>query len=500
MSPIGSPQVHESNLAILKNRFPLTYEELQREKPELPFPVIPVVTEKGANLLIKLPDGRDVLFYETAPLDGKNGQDFKKQDVLFFVGMGLNPLMAAQKFAGQPRIVVVERQPAVFDLALRHVDLTPLLTYPYLDLFVGPRFSVSEMVKRYELNIVVGQGQLIRHHPSAAVFGESFLTLERAVRENIHTLMINWNTMKKFGRDMFANAMTNLPSLIRGTPLERLRGKFSGYPVVCVAAGPSLDKELPQLKKIGNQALIIAIDSAVRTLLTAGIRPHMVATVDVKSFNFEKVRAWVDELRDAVLIFSLNANPDNVRAFLGQRRVAVASQEVVLDNWLGPRWQIDCNLPGSMGSVTHGAFFTALVLGGSPIVLAGMDLAHSEGQDHAKDAVFRSDRPKEKMHVTDGVDGWPVYSPPALIADKKRMESAVAENPARFVDTSLAGARIRRAEIRPLGEVISTDFHPEKDVTQVMDSIDWSFPVHDAEVLSTFAEMRQELDRSPVRS
>jgi hypothetical protein len=48
---------------------------------------------------------------------------------------------------------------------------------------------------------------------------------------------------------MFTNAVSNLPSLFAGTPMKNLRDKFKGFPAVCMAAGPSLDDAIPDLKK-----------------------------------------------------------------------------------------------------------------------------------------------------------------------------------------------------------------------------------------------------------
>jgi hypothetical protein len=36
--------------------------------------------------------------------------------------------------------------------------------------------------------------------------------------------------------------------------MKNLRGKFKGLPAVCVAAGPSLDQAIPELKKVQKQS------------------------------------------------------------------------------------------------------------------------------------------------------------------------------------------------------------------------------------------------------
>ena len=47
-----------------------------------------------------------------------------------------------------------------------------------------------------------------------------------------------------------------------------------------MCAGPSLDKNIQELKKIQGRALIIVVDAALRAVMRAGIHPDLVCTVD----------------------------------------------------------------------------------------------------------------------------------------------------------------------------------------------------------------------------
>ena len=46
-------------------------------------------------------------------------------------------------------------------------------------------------------------------------------------------------------------------------------------PAILVSAGPSLDKNISELKKAQGKAFIVVVDAALRTVLRAGVRPDL---------------------------------------------------------------------------------------------------------------------------------------------------------------------------------------------------------------------------------
>ena len=81
------------------------------------------------------------------------------------------------------------------------------------------------------------------------------------------------------------NTLTNLPSIVAEGDAGRLSGVLRGLPAVIVAAGPSLDRNLPALRLLNGRAVLVAVDTAVRPLLAAGIEPHIVVSVDPSDIN-----------------------------------------------------------------------------------------------------------------------------------------------------------------------------------------------------------------------
>ena len=57
-------------------------------------------------------------------------------------------------------------------------------------------------------------------------------------------------------------------------------GIFWAPSIILVSAGPSLNKNIMELKKAKNKAFIVATDTAVKPLLKAGIEPDLMVMVD----------------------------------------------------------------------------------------------------------------------------------------------------------------------------------------------------------------------------
>jgi len=72
----------------------------------------------------------------------------------------------------------------------------------------------------------------------------------------------------------------NLKYFLKAPDVGVMRDVFKDLPVVLVAAGPSLDDSLDFLKKAKEKAVIVCVNSAYRTLIKNGIRPHITIAAD----------------------------------------------------------------------------------------------------------------------------------------------------------------------------------------------------------------------------
>ena len=83
---------------------------------------------------------------------------------------------------------------------------------------------------------------------------------------------------------MQENILCNAKYVIKGYKTRQFVDVIPrNIPAIIVAAGPSLNKNILELKRLKGRAFIIAVDTAIKPLLNAGIIPDMYAVVDGKN-------------------------------------------------------------------------------------------------------------------------------------------------------------------------------------------------------------------------
>jgi len=76
------------------------------------------------------------------------------------------------------------------------------------------------------------------------------------------------------------NMLGRCSALSATIPLARWRGAYHGRTAICVAAGPSLDRRLDQLRSLQDHCVVIAVDVIATRLLALGLRLDFVINVD----------------------------------------------------------------------------------------------------------------------------------------------------------------------------------------------------------------------------
>ena len=198
-----------------------------------------------------------------------------------------------------------------------------------------------------------------------------------------------WLRFNTVNRGDAVKILDNLANILVHRQTSEFHQKFKGVPAIIVCPGPSLKKNIAQLKKFKGKALIICVLHALKSLKSEGIVPDIVIHVDpqnLKKKKFSKDKKdgslfdhWVNktDLRDVpYFVTSSTAPPDNFD---------IPVDEVL---WMSPGMRIGEFLPIDLhdytrvgGSVSHSAFDLAVEFGCSKIVLVGQDLALTDEGD-----------------------------------------------------------------------------------------------------------------------
>jgi hypothetical protein len=241
---------------------------------------------------------------------------------------------------------------------------------------------------------------IIEWRPSRAAFGESYLSVFSETVEYIKRADANKRTLDNFGRRWFKNVFRNLRLLKKS-----LRYRPFSFPLVIAGAGPSLEQTIPLLleRKKHSPLFILAVSSAVPSLLAAKLPPDLILTTD--GGNWALLHLYE----------ALRGRQENPRGFAAALTAALPSQFAGLP-WLPigdtSLWQTILlrgtgfpfvSLP-QRGTVTATALDLAFQLCWGPVYITGMDLGRRDIQTHVRPYSF------ERL-LTEGASRFnPVYS------------------------------------------------------------------------------------------
>lgn len=343
---------------------------------------------------------------------------------LIVLGLGLGFLLEALDQRGWTgRVLVIEPDPWTIRPWLDRRSWSGWLTGNRLRILAGPAYhGVSEC------RALAGDGGVepvwlvspvaVRADPRARSRAEALVERLR------FDARANAQARREHGARYLLNTLRNVETLHGAASVEGLRDLTPGVPAVVVGAGPSLDLALPLLREARERAVIVAVDTALRPLLAAGIEPHVVVAVDPGEAN---VRHLVDlpPCSGVHLVAEGSVDPAAFATFPG-RTFAFAVSDHEPWPWLR-RHGFDHGRLRAWGSVLTCAFDLACVMGCDPIVFAGSDLAFTRGRPYARGITYEEDWrrlaewgvPRQEQW-TQQVDAWPHVAAPDVAGQPAR--------------------------------------------------------------------------------
>ncbi|MDR1932509.1 MAG: DUF115 domain-containing protein [Spirochaetales bacterium] len=304
-------------------------------------------------------------------------------DTVVIYGFGLGYHIEAF-FAAYPqgRAIVVEPDAAFLHAALKLRDFTSVFHQKDLRLLIAAEPQrIVQCLHEYEDESF----QVLRLR-SVYTRNEGYYKETDAVLSRLASRRdINLNTLRRFGRLWVRNLARNIPLIITSPGISRLEGKFAGFPVLVAAAGPSLDEALPYLTEIKKRCLLVAVDTSYSACLRAGEEPDFVVVVDPQYWNTRHL----DRARQqrAILVSESSTHPRIFRQLPGKTFLggSIFPLGRYLEEAAGSKGKL-----GAGGSVSTSAWDFSRLMGGSPIIMAGLDLGFPSKNTHYKGSFFEN--------------------------------------------------------------------------------------------------------------
>lgn len=231
-------------------------------------------------------------------------------------------------------------------------------------------------------------------------------------RKKLDSIALVTNTIILKNEKVVSNIIKNLIFAMKATSLNQLREQFTKteletIPAIIVAAGPSLDKNIAQLKAVKNKAFIIGVDSSLRMLLKHNIMPDVVVTIDVDK---ERVLFEDERTDDIPIVFCMHSTFDILEK--NKSKKILFSNTNYISKIFKELDKNICELD-SGGSVANTAFAVAMYLGFKNIIMIGQDLAFTNNKKHAS-VVYEekgiSEEEKDMYEMVEGIDGKPILT------------------------------------------------------------------------------------------
>jgi hypothetical protein len=245
-------------------------------------------------------------------------------------------------------------------------------------------------------------------------------------RDSLADLRVHQNTVATFSRTWIDQGTTNLPSIARWPTVDAIGDRFAGKPMVIVAPGPSLSKNIDQLRDLQGKVVICCFSHSLKPVIAAGIIPDVIVSADPQDVRYHFATC------DTSQSFLVNAATVHPALFdLPARGVFTMAANGPIDDWLYDMLgETTPELIGG-GSVATSAFTLAMRWKCEPVVFLGLDLSFPGGKYYVATSSDGDARADVAADGTMKVAGWS--------ADFQAMKSRGGPTPARERTIELPG-------------------------------------------------------------
>lgn len=413
----------------------------------------------------------------------KVGNDFfEKNAIVFVFGFGSGEYVKALcEYAAEiTRFIIFEPSLDILRVVLETIDLAEFITENCVIISNGENglnalngllwdvmtFEKIHLQKFYELPNYVN------------LFFSEYELYRNILNDAMNRVAMIMRTKRRFAHEYVINRLECMRSMLRSSSLcELLERLPKNYPAIIISAGPSLQKNIVELKRAKGKAFLIAVDTALKPLLANGIIPDIFVTVDPIKYDelFENEQIWnipavIEEESRGKIVSKLKN-----KIFYACQRDSVFMHMLMRMNKSGNL----CSLM-SGGSVANSAFSFALAAQMSPIILIGQDLAYTDDKKHIAGAFHDRNElvedEKEKSILVEDIHGNMVHSARNLLVYKKWFEDMIEINKCvDVIDATEGGAKINGTRIMDLKTVIDELCLREYDYEKLINECGYLF-------------------------
>ena len=377
------------------------------------------------------------------------------------IGLGLGYVAAAlaKRLKPYQRLCIWEADPVLWKATLHAVDIAPLIRPDRrIDFHVGndiaaqvePWWLSLETFDKFELRFP------LRASYTMIVQKALYDTVTNKTVDMLRMHAVGLATWNQFGKQIGDNDLLNLPEYLLSPGYDRLAGLWKDRPAVCLAAGPSLHKNLLQLLPYRDRVAVISAGTVYALAQGLHLAPDIVTTIDFQRLNYTDQFQHIPLDPACTLVYLHSTYPQTPRRWPGPRFVAENSSGTL--HWAHQYAEIKGSA-AIVQTVAHLNLLVALQLGANPIILLGQDLSMPPTQHHAVGARAQDEAPSQvpadAFVMVEDLHGQPVHTRHSFLSMKTVFERIIAEHPGQTIyQCSEAGLALAGTQVQPLQMVL----------------------------------------------
>lgn len=467
---MGKNEIYNSNMKYIFESNPYLWETLQ-EQEETEYDVFLDTSISGEKIVGINSNGKDWYFNSRYSAEkaaevwaeGTEVQNYEAVIIVFGFSNGMYLKKLIEKY---PDNIIIAYEPSMtlMQLVLKEIDLSECLMHEKLFLAVGEKGKrlfteyVQSLIKYTKYKLV--DWFVIPNYRK--LFELDYLKVQHIYMIWMRQITLDRNTFILLQDEFADNYLANMYEFFNNYTIDSLYDCFEEIdkekrPAIVVSAGPSLDKNINELKKVKDKAFMIVVDTALRAVLRAGIIPDLTITIDPHKplILFEDER-----IRKLPMIFCIMSNKQVMDSQKGKKIFFGDSESYI--QAIFNKYDKKISTLETGGSVACNAFSTAVFLGFKNIILVGQDLAYPNGKEHTKDAYDNEAENKlkdgKRYFEVEDIYGGKVLTEENMDAYRLWFETQIVRYPhLHVIDATEGGAKIRGTEILTLNEAIERE-------------------------------------------
>lgn len=355
-------------------------------------------------------------------------------------------------------ILIIDKDIKIFKSIIKHFNLTSLFLDKRVRILIDPsKEDITSHILENYIPAISGNMDILKLRSRIETENLFFENVISTINEAITPLSEDFSVQSYFGRRWFINTLLNLKAAEKTTTIIPPVNK-----ALVVGAGPSLEDQLPLLRRHSENGFIITTDTAFPALIKRGIKPDLIISIDCQHITFHHFMSGIPG--DIPLVLDL-ASPQMITRLTDNVLFFTSGHPFSL--YVNSRWREFPFIDTSGGNVSHAAVSLAYSLGAKKIFLFGIDFSYPNGKSYARgtylypyfsslagrfkplethftDFIFHND---ETEFIQDSISSRYVTKP--MISYKKRLENLIGALGTEIISVKGEGEPITIPEYKP---------------------------------------------------